>query len=213
MAQKKRGCYYNNLQSDYSNPDSLSSKKILTLDSYIKGGHCLLDVGMGTGELVELEIEKFDKIYGIDVDSESVNICKERFKNKKHVEIAQGDITRIDSDIQFDYITACDVLEHVEINETKKILQNIHSLLDDNGVFIFTGPGIFEKIKIFMGKSEDDHKHSHSSYGWSNIFNSAGFEVVSIETIEFPILDKEILRKKIHLFGKCCLIVCKKRGQ
>lgn len=43
------------------------------------------------------------------------------------------------------------------------------------------------------------------------MIRQAGFIIASVETVEFPIIHSKFLRKKLHLFGKCCLIVAHKR--
>jgi ubiquinone/menaquinone biosynthesis C-methylase UbiE len=203
---------YNSLKSEYLDPESLQYKKLRLVDQYISKGHSLLDIGSGTGEFIKLEINKFDEIYGVDADPESLKICVDSFKNKKHVHIFESNLQGLDvlfSDTKFDYITCLDVLEHIELIECKKVLQNIHHITTDLGFFIFTGPGIFEKIRISLGMSPT-HLHSHSSYGWKKLIEEAGFEVLSVETVEFPLFDDDFLRKKIHIFGKCCTIISQK---
>lgn len=204
---------YESLLLQYRDPNSLMYKKLRIVDSYINGGETLLDIGMGVGELIELEKQKFKEIYGIDVDEESVNICRKRFENNENIHVIRGnanDLKKLFDNKKFDYITCLDVLEHIEIKECKKVLNDIYDLLKDGGKFIFTGPGIFEKIRIILGRSPM-HLHSHSSYGWKRMIEQAGFKVIHIETVEFPIINSDFLRKRLHIFGKCCLIVAEKR--
>ncbi|MCD6099027.1 MAG: class I SAM-dependent methyltransferase [Candidatus Marinimicrobia bacterium] len=204
---------YESLLLQYRDPNSLMYKKLRIVDSYINGGETLLDIGVGIGELIELEKQKFRKIYGIDVDEESVKICRKRFENDENIYIIEGNINDLENlfkDRKFDYITCLDVLEHIKIEECKKALNNIYNLLKDGGKFIFTGPGVFEKIRILLGRSPT-HLHSHSSYGWKRMIERAGFDVMNVETVEFPIIHSNFLRKRLHIFGKCCLIVAEKR--
>ena len=201
---------YGYLHSVYNDPTSLEYKKMKIVDEHITCGKCLLDVGMGTGQLIEMEKHKFEKIMGIDIDSDSVKICKERFMGDKHVEILQGNIIDLkEYPIKFDFIVCLDVLEHISVEETKTSLKLFDLILNKHGKLIISVPGIFEKIKIRMGKSPG-HKHSHSSYGWAGIIKNSGFKIVSIQTVEFPLLNKEFLSKKAHIFGKCCVIVAEK---
>lgn len=203
---------YESLLLQYRDPNSLMYKKIRTVDSYINGGETLLDIGCGVGELIELEKQKFRKIYGIDIDEESVKICRKRFENYENVYIIKASINDLDTlfkDMKFDYITALDVLEHIPVEESEKALKIIYNLLKDGGKFTFTGPGMFEKIRIALGRSPT-HLHSHSSYGWKKMIEQAGFDVIRVETVEFPIIHSDFLRKKLHVFGKCCLIVAEK---
>ena len=204
---------YELLLLQYRDPNSLMYKKLRIVDSYINGGETLLDIGVGIGELIELEKQRFRKIYGIDADEESVNICRKRFESDENIYIIEGNINDLENlfeDRKFDYITCLDVLEHIKVEECVKNLNNIYDLLRDGGKFIFTGPGVFEKIRILLGRSPT-HLHSHSSYGWKRMIERAGFDVMNVETVEFPIIHSNFLRKRLHIFGKCCLIVAEKR--
>ena len=188
---------YKSLRQQYQDPNSLMYKKIRMVDTNIPNGNCLLDIGMGVGELIEFEKTKFKEIYGIDLNSESVKICLKRFENDNNVFVFQKDVKDIEKKFKgkFDVITCLDVLEHVKESDCKEIISAINKLLRSEGMFIFTGPGIFEKIKISLGRSPT-HLHSHSSYGWQKIIKDAGFEIASVETVEFPILPRELLKKK-----------------
>jgi 2-polyprenyl-3-methyl-5-hydroxy-6-metoxy-1,4-benzoquinol methylase len=203
---------YDALRSQYNDPSSLMYKKLRVVDSYINRGKTLLDIGTGVGELLDLEKNKFKRIYSFDMDKDSVEFSKNRFQDYHHIKIELGDLDNLENlikDKKFDYITCLDVLEHVNLNTVTQKLNIIYKLLDDDGVFIFTGPGIFEKIRIKLGRS--NHVHSHSSYSWMRMLKNSNFKISSVETVEFPIFNENnFLRKNLHLFGKCCLIVCKK---
>ena len=187
-------------------------KKLIIVDSYINGGKSLLDIGTGIGELIDLEKNKFKTIYSFDMDTDSVEFSKNRFQGYNHIKIELGNLNNLENlvkDKKFDFITCLDVLEHVDLNTTIKTMDTIYEILNDNGTFIFTGPGIFEKIMIKLGRS--NHVHSHSSYSWRKMLKNSNFKINSVETVEFPIFNKNnFLRKNLHIFGKCCLIVCKK---
>ena len=181
---------YELLQLQYSDPDSL----------------------MCIGELIELEKQKFVRIYGIDADKEAVGICRKRLKEEGNIYLRQGsigDLNDLFQDKKFNSITCLDVLEHIKLEECKNALSNIYKLLNDDGNFIFTGPGVFEKVRIFLGRSPT-HLHSHSSYGWRKMIERAGFYAVNVETEGFPIFRSDFFRKRIHVLGKCCLIIAKK---
>lgn len=213
MTQKpQKRVNYDSLSHQYDDPGSLVYKKLRIVDSYVTGGKSLLDFGSGTGDFIDFERRKFDNIYGVDSDEGSIEICHNRFKNDVNVQILQNsgdDLANTFDDTKFDYITALDVLEHVQIEESRKLLRSFYFLLDDGGKFIFTGPGIFEKIRIKTGRSPT-HVCSHSSYGWAALIRSVGFQIVSIESVEFPVIQSSFLRKRLHLLGKCCVIQAKK---
>ena len=163
---------YDSLSRQYADPTSLQYKKLRLVDSYITGGKNLLDFGTGTGELIKLEEKKFDNIYGIDSDEESVSICRTRFENDERIHIVENNannITGTFAGIRFDCISACDVLEHLKFRDCLKLLDSFYSLLDTDGIFIFTGPGVFEKMKIMLG--EISHTRSQSFVLWLGATN------------------------------------------
>ena len=208
---------YEELISQYNNSDSLMYKKLRIVDYYInqhiKNFEGFLDIGMGTGELINLEKNKFKYVYGSDIDEESVNYCKKRFNDDKNIDIIKGDIRDIYSCYKFEdlnVITCLDVLEHINYSHSIETLNIIYDMLKKDGIFIFSGPGIYEKLRISLGLSPT-HVHSHSSYSWAKLIQDSNFEIISVESVEFPFLKNDnFLRKKLHLLGKCCLIVSKR---
>ena len=203
--------YIESLQRQYENSNSLMSKKLKIVDSYLDTGESLLDIGVGTGEFIFRQKNKFDKIYGVDKNQKSVEFCHNRFEEDK-IQIRRGgikDLSELFENKEFNYITALDVLEHLNLEDTKESLKIIHSKLKEDGKFIFTGPGFFEKIRILLNLS-NDHKHSHSPQGWKKLIEEAGLSVTTMETVEFPILNKNYLRKRFLILGKCLVIVSEK---
>lgn len=203
---------YEALKNQYNDPSSLMYKKLRLVDGYIKKGENLLDIGTGVGELIDLEKNKFKNIQGFDMDIDAVEFSRDRFKDYNNIKIDLGNLNDLEDLVKgekFDCVTCLDVLEHLDLNETIKAMNTLWKILKDNGMFIFTGPGIFEKIRIKLGRSP--HIHSHSSYSWVKMLENSNFEVCSVETVEFPLFNKsDFLRKNLHIFGKCCLIICKK---
>ncbi len=201
------------LDKNYKKKNKLMYKKIRIVNTYIKKSKNLLDLGMGTGALIELVKNKFEEIYGIDLDKESINMCIKKFQ-KENFKIIRGDILEIDklfNNMKFNYITALDVLEHLSEKNACKVLNSINHLLKNNGILIFSGPGLFEKFKIRIGKSPY-HIFSHSSFGWMKMIRDTGLRILQVEAVEFPFINSVLLRKRFHIFGKCCVIVAQKKS-
>jgi 2-polyprenyl-3-methyl-5-hydroxy-6-metoxy-1,4-benzoquinol methylase len=202
---------YTSLNSEYSDPTSLSYKKIRFVNTYIPNGGSYLDVGMGTGELLSKRVGKHQKIVGMDNDETSLMICQKKFADNYDITLVDAGIGDLKNRFQekFDCITCLDILEHIEEKELIPSLQNIYNLLNENGIFIFSGPGIFEKIRIFFGRSPT-HLHSHSPQGWKKYIETVGFKIVEVQSVDYPFIHSEYLRKKLPLFGMCCVIVAQK---
>ena len=135
---------FEQLSSDYSNSGSLQYKKLRIIDSYIPSGEKLLDVGMGTGETINLEKGKFKEICGVDADYDSVRICQDRFLGNSSIKILQGnihDLATLFGQKEFDVITALDILEHLNMSDCEVALSSCYDLLKDGGIFIFFWSG------------------------------------------------------------------------
>lgn len=61
----------------------------------VAGGDIILEVGPGKGVLTETLAEKAKKVIAVEKDGELVKFLKEKFRNKKNVEIIHGDILKV----------------------------------------------------------------------------------------------------------------------
>ena len=200
---------YRALARQYLDPESEPSRKMRIVDAYMPAADTLLDIGMGTGELIAREKHRFGRLYGIDLDTEAVELCRARFQGERAITLLEADVGEMLNHFhpgQFDVITALDVLEHLDGDTCEKTLAEIASLARNGGRFIFTGPGVFEKVRIALRRSPT-HLTSHSSFGWRKLISQHGFRVLSVETVAFPLLNSRFLRRRLHLFGQCCVIV------
>lgn len=200
------------LQRQYENPQSQDFKKIKLIDGVIQTSNKLLDIGSGTGAFINLVKNKFQSIYSIEQDPVALLFLQENFSSDSKIKIIQASINDYlikTPSLSFDYITCLDVLEHLSFTECQITIKELYKQMKPGGFLIISVPGIFEKIRIFLGKSPT-HRHSHSSYGWVKILQHAGFKILTIQTVEFPLIDHILFRKFLHLFGKCCVIVAEK---
>lgn len=161
---------------------------------------------------IKLVKNKFQLIYSIEQDPEALLILQENFSSDSKIKIIKTSINDYlikNSSLSFDYITCLDVLEHLSLIECQNTIRELCKQLKPGGFLIISVPGIFEKIRIFLGSSPT-HLHSHSSYGWAKMLQNAGFKILKIQTVEFPFVDSTLFRKHLHLFGKCCVIIAEK---
>lgn len=205
---------FEKLERQYHDTESQDFKKIKLVDSFMQPSDSLLDIGSGEGSFLELIKPKFQIIYSIEIDPFALKLLKEKFSSDPKIILIPKTVTdflKKNPDLSFDYITCLDVLEHIPLSDCQMVIEKLFRLLKPEGLLIISVPGIFEKIRIFLGKSPT-HLHSHSSYGCAKILEKSGFSIMNIQTVEFPILDKYIFRKYFHLFGKCCVIIAKRPG-
>ncbi|MCL1935236.1 MAG: class I SAM-dependent methyltransferase [Defluviitaleaceae bacterium] len=111
--------------------------------SFINYGNEVLDLGCGTGRLSFVLAEKGANVTGIDISSGMINVCNQKletmpkFKDKVKFEISSA--TNFISNKKFDFIfMPGGVFEHLLTPlEQKSTLENIKSLLKDDGLFVF----------------------------------------------------------------------------
>lgn len=155
--------HWNNLSVNYSNAwkskarEKLSEKELnfilKALDK--KQQRYFLDVGVGTGRIMDLLIKNTDnnaELFGIDISEKMIEITRERFKkNRKIKNFTVVDVSsgKIPYKNKFDMITAIRVVKYSKNWQTS--IRNLSNTLSPNGKLIFT---MLNKRSInILGKS------------------------------------------------------------
>ena len=107
----------------------------MVLQKYIRAKNLrVLDVGCGTGAIMEFVKRKGFVVFGIDVDQVALEYCR-----SKGLEVGSGLATKIGfPDDTFDIVLALDVLEHVQVD--REAVQEIQRILKKGGIFIASVP-------------------------------------------------------------------------
>ena len=153
-----------------------------------------LDIGCGSGEMMEILNSFGSKTYGIDFSKEAIEICK-----KKKLAVNQTDLDtgiKFDDD-QFDLVWAGDVLEHVF--DPMYLLKEIRRVLKKDGYLFFSIPNdlhFSKRILTLLGNS-----YQHSAYKKSGAYKHHTFFSLSLlkfffDKNDFSIID---LNRKIRL--------------
>lgn len=161
MSQEKIWAYFQNegaMSFDGAMPRYrfLISKirKITNSDSEI------LNIGVGNGGLEDLLLKDKFAITALDPDETSINRLVEKG--------IKGKVGLIQSlpfnDNKFDVIVASEVLEHLDNNECKKALFEIHRVLKPNGYFIGTVPfheNLLDNLTVCPHCGNQFHRWGH----------------------------------------------------
>ena len=141
----------------------------------------ILEVGCGIGYFCKLLFDRGAEVWGIDLSSESVDVCKTTIG--ENFSVGNAELLEF-SDQMFDKVLCTEVLEHVQ--DDKIALQEMFRVLKPNGSMLITIPtqdGVFgSKIKNIMHvHGEGPGKHEREGYTKKEIITlveSVGFKVI-----------------------------------
>ena len=122
----------------------------------------ILDAGCGIGLNSFLAARKGHIVTGIDNDSEKIVLAKKMLSrsNYPNVSFLKNDVTKLQfTNKSFNCVMCIEVLEHIE--DDRKAIQEISRILNDDGLFIVSVPGIG-----VISRLNQHHKH-HVREGYS----------------------------------------------
>lgn len=129
--------------------DSFEGDKIFAMMGDVEGKR-VLDIGCGTGRMIE-NLRKFGaKAVGIDVSKEMLRVARKKFLS---TEFVLGDAENLPfEDEEFDMVIASFVVVH--LGDLRLAFEEVHRVLKDGGVFIVTNINQRKAPKLQMGKKE-----------------------------------------------------------
>jgi 2-polyprenyl-3-methyl-5-hydroxy-6-metoxy-1,4-benzoquinol methylase len=142
---------------DYNNPKSSYIRKFIKINFLSKpllatksSKEKVLDLGCGWGFYFQIN----PMACGIDADQDCINYLKNQKFN-----VIQADITKSlpIKNNYYNWVICHDVLEHFDLSESEKILENIYNALNINGKLLILSPnkkGYDSGVKRGVG-----HKH------------------------------------------------------
>ncbi|MDA0346713.1 MAG: class I SAM-dependent methyltransferase [Verrucomicrobia bacterium] len=141
-------------------------------------GESLLDVGAGTGILVEEALKAGFKAEGIEP-----SIWLHGEAAKKNLPIKRGLLSDLEKDCTFNYITLIDVIEHVEDPVT--LLREVSSHLTEEGYAMVATPDCGAFFARLLGRKWWHYRIAHISYfnrkTLDLISKKTGFEIMAVK--------------------------------
>ena len=129
------------------------NKCIIDFAKQLKEGSSILDVGCGSGVPISAYLANNGfKVTGIDISSNMIK--KAKSLNLPNSTFIVDDVLTYNPHKSFDAIIAFDSLWHIKYSEQSKIYSKIASLLNKDGLFIFThGKSDGEIMGTMFGES------------------------------------------------------------
>lgn len=163
----------------------------------------VLDIGCGSGVMVDGFKKKDYEFYGVDLAQDMVDKCREKYSNLDNVYFSVGKAEEVDfPDGTFDVVVCMGVVEYLE--DDFDVLKEIHRVLKPEGVAIITLPNkkcpyriwnrlVIKKlskiIKNLLGQKRYNLDHrEYSEEEYKKSMQKIGFEVPDIFYYNFQIL-------------------------
>lgn len=156
----------------YNVEDDFRNYNLSILVSSLAHGRRVLDLGCGSGFLLDLLLKKGYKTIGIEPNEELIRLAKQR---NPGLDIRKGDAEDIDSLVldQVDTVLAVDVVEHIsnDVSILKKILRHI----SPGGRFIVVVPA----YPWLYGRRDKKYGHfkRYSKNKLENMLVNEGFRI------------------------------------
>jgi len=154
-----------------------------------KKDEVLLDCGAGTG-LFAKEMEAHCQVLALDALEPALELLRQRFRPEQVIQITGKDIPLPDASVN--YLTALDVVEHIEDDVTA--VQGFHRVLKPDGVAVITVPA-----SMLLWSDWDVSMHHFRRYdrkGLLALFPKSDWEILHINyTNSLAFLPSLIVRK------------------
>ena len=151
----------------------------------------VLDVGCGTGAVLEQMAAKHFTVSGVDINDTALAYCRD-----KGFQVERGSADKMPyASASFDIVFALDVLEHLENPELA--LQEVKRVLKKDGLFIVTVPA-HQWLWSYHDESLH-HKKRYSKQGIHNLLHTQ-LQVLQVSWIHAFILLPGILLRSLKNF-------------
>lgn len=188
-------CKYLKMQKD----DWEDKKYVNSFISYLKPNSSILDIGCGTGELLEYFSSLCFKTMGIDISREMVNISKKRVINSRVFKMSLYDVSKIKE--RFDGVVATFVFVHIPKEKISDVIKSINSKLKKDGIFftVFTTSLIEGLQEEMLDRNYKYYAVNYSKDEIIGILEKNGMEILDVfSKIEINgVLTDIIISKKL----------------
>ncbi|MBN1950144.1 MAG: class I SAM-dependent methyltransferase [Bacteroidales bacterium] len=174
------GFYVDLEDPEYENTRKERKLQETALLKYIgkyKPSGAILDIGAGSGILVESAMEKGYRATGIEPSR-----WLRQTALKRNLPVLEGTFPHPETPGPYDIITLVDVIEHVP--HPLHLLREIHQALDDQGIFVITTPDVRSLAARILRYKWWHFRVAHIGYfnrkNLRLLLEKAGFEVVSM---------------------------------
>jgi 2-polyprenyl-3-methyl-5-hydroxy-6-metoxy-1,4-benzoquinol methylase len=168
--------------------------KLRLLDWFfpIRRGDALLDVGCGSGVFADAAAKRGARVVGVDANPAAVAYAETTFA-KEGLSFRRGLLDELDiEDASFDRASALEIVEHVLIDQVRKLLADLFRIVKKGGEVLITTPnyrGLWPVIEWAADRFSkaakmdgDQHVLHFRRRLLRDVLVEAGFEIVDLRT-------------------------------
>jgi ubiquinone/menaquinone biosynthesis C-methylase UbiE len=180
-----------------------------------------LDVGSGSGRIIEIMKHNAKRLIGLEPDIERFKSCRDSFRNCENIQIFNSTASEYNDafpDERFDVIIVSMVLQHVPTTTCGQILRDVQKLLAPNGVGIVATTHFFDERFLYQFDANPKGSNEFDRYAencldqqWGipvRMFSKGSFyrelEQAALEVViwnQFSYFRAEKLDHFAHLYG------------
>ncbi len=158
-------------------------------------GESILDIACGTGKWLKAATDMGAIIHGVDISSEAIGICKQRFPNNV-MEVGLAENLPF-PDNYFDVVTCLGSLEHF-LDQAKAIREMLR-VAKPSARFLILVPNagfLTYRLGLFKGTQQKEIKETIKSLeDWQNLFFEQGLSVKR-RWADYHIMSKDWLLRR-----------------
>jgi 2-polyprenyl-3-methyl-5-hydroxy-6-metoxy-1,4-benzoquinol methylase len=197
--------FYEDLERRYQSSDYLMSRRLQIVVKRVRAGRRLLDIGAGSGIASRRLADRFERVVALDRNSNALGFLHALFPSHPTVSVVRGDGYDLGfSDHAFDCCLLLDILEHV--SNPQRILGEVWRCLVPGGQVFVSTPNWMDLISCKVLRLNPYHVTFHTPWGWKVLMERAGFRVTLSRAIRFPIIDADVLARRLQLLGMGVII-------
>jgi len=132
--------YYNMNYNNFDIYQKSHYKRYEMAKTQIEKDFVVGDMACGSGYGSMMLSEMCDEIHGVDIDETTINEISKRYETQKKVNFHIKNLLDIDFEDKFDMIVSFETVEHFEESDIKKLMENFHKALKNNGTIMFSTP-------------------------------------------------------------------------
>ncbi len=138
----------------------------------------LLDVGCGTGELLEVSKENGYSVKGVEISEFASGYCSGKF------EVINKSFNEVEFEEKFDVVTMMDYIEHSK--DPFSDLRKVKNILNENGLLVIATGDIDSWFAKLMGRNwnflnPEEHLYYFSEKSLKKMLEKNGFEIIKIK--------------------------------